>query len=96
MYKWGESYLATNYVATNIYNFKFYINNFIDILIANLPTTQPFRFGGNDLELTSLNMKYISFPMYVNMLSWNGKYKITYTSRTYDIDNDKFIKNGLI
>ena len=96
VYKWGESYLATNYVATNIYNFKFYINNFIDILIANLPTTQPFRFGGNDLELTSLNMKYISFPMYVNMLSWNGKYKITYTSRTYDIDNDKFIKNGLI
>ena len=65
-------------VITNIYNLKFYINNFIDILIANLPTTQPFRFGNNDLELTSLDLKYISFPMYVNMLSWNGKYKITY------------------
>ena len=92
----GKSKMIGTYLLTNVYNLDIYATYAIDILVANLPSNQPLLFGGQTIDILNFKCKYTSSPLYCNMLSWNDNYKMSYTSATNDIDNEKLFQSELV
>ena len=93
----GKSKMIGSYLLTNVYNLDVYLNNSVDILIANLPFQNELKFGGEYIDLLDVDFEYgTTMPLYCNLISWNGKYKLTYYSRTNDINNKKLFQSQLL
>lgn len=95
MINYGKQQILLNYLVTNVYNFNIYCNDYIDILIANLPPTMPI-IDNQKIILNKVDLEYISFPMYCNIGTTFDEYCISYTSRTHDINNYKLFNDKLI
>jgi len=95
----GKAQSLMIYLITNIYQYNFYANNYVDCLISGFPSRFPIVYNEKPAISTGGELFGTSMPMYIGYGSINDKMSIFINSRSYDIklkDDTPFILDTLL
>jgi hypothetical protein len=92
-----KSQMVAVYLATNVYDLNYYVNDKIDVLVSCAPTSVPIKYDGNDCELVSTTIHNSSMPVYYGW--WNsGTAEVTNTviTRSNEVDASNIAEVGVL
>jgi hypothetical protein len=88
----NKSYAKTSielyYLITNKYNFNFYTNDLLDVLVSCLPTTNPWVFNNKPVKVIQTEMYSTSMPLYIGCGTNNDNVLFSINNRSNDINLD--------
>ena len=91
---YGKEQSMLFYLFTNIYEFDFYTNNYVDCICSCSPVKFPVMYNKKEAHIENILMLQTSMPLYIGYWTCNDTIHMTLYSRSYDIkvkESSKYI-----
>jgi hypothetical protein len=99
LFSYGREQSLLFYLISNIYEFDFYANNYIDCIVSCVPIRFPLVFNKKPANIDNIEMYGTSMPLYIGYWTNNEQICVDLFSRTYDVKLKKdtpFIINEIV
>jgi hypothetical protein len=101
LFSYGKEQSLLFYLISNIYEFNFYANHYIDCIVSCAPIRFPVIFNDKPAKIENMEIYGTSMPLYMGYWTNNDYLNVDIFSRSYDLKLkettpfiiDKLVKN---
>jgi hypothetical protein len=84
--KYAQSSMVLNYLITNVYNINIFTNNYIDVVVSCIPSTNVISFNGTKANVDRFDMYGTTLPLYMCFATSNENVNAFVCSRSSDVN----------
>ena len=84
LFSYGKEQSLLFYLISNIYEFNFYANHYIDCIVSCAPIRFPIIFNDKPAKIENIEIYGTSMPLYIGYWTNNDYLSVDLFSRSYD------------